>query len=149
MSKPKILEKKEIERPTLGSLLVKNHEENAGRLSQTIRETTNEMGKEYIKSLDRIIYEHEHYSEPYYIMEIISPEYHMEGVIRMRHIARKTRPKPEWGIALYRVDNKKGEITYEWGLPFQHEATMVMTNPEGWDPKIVKDIRDYVEGTLV
>ena len=82
-------------------------------------------------------------------MEIISPEQFLEGVIRIRHVARRTRPLPEWGTALYSVDNKKGEIRYEWGLPLHREAILVMENPGGWDPKIVKDIRDFVQGTLV
>jgi len=134
---------------TLGEMVLKVHEKNAGRMSQTIGETTHEMAKEYLRSLEKIINDHKGYPDPYYIMEIIQPDQYLEGVIKLKHIARKTRPTPEWGIALYSVDNKKGELRFEWGLPTVGEAEIVMSGPEGWDPKLVKDIRDFVNGTLV
>jgi hypothetical protein len=134
---------------TLGEQIAKVHADNGGRFTQTIRDTTSEMGKEYLRSLWKLVEDHQSYKEPYYIMEIIQPEQFLEGVIKMKHIARKTRPLPEWGVALYSVDNQTGTLKYEWGLPTIGEAEIVMSNPEGWDSKMVKDIRDFVLGNLV
>ena len=135
-------------RKTLGQQVVDTNTKYFGQKTQTVRETTNEMGKKYMESLWKVIEMHEYVREPYYIMEILRPETMLEGVIKLKHVARRTRPRPEWGLGLYKVDNKSGTCTYEWGLPRAEEAMIMMSNPEGWDPKIIKDIKDYVEGTL-
>jgi len=134
---------------TLGQQVMDVHAANGGRFSQTIGETTSEMAKEYLKSLWKIVEDHQHIKEPYYIMEIIQPDQYLEGVIKLKHIARRSRPLPEWGVALFSVDNHTGALKYEWGLPTIGEAEIVMSAPEGWDPKMVKDIRDFVLGNLV
>jgi hypothetical protein len=139
----------EAKKKTFGQQVVENHARNGGRFTQTIRETTSEMAKEYLRSLWKIVEDHQNYKEPYYIMEIIQPDQYLEGVIKMKHIARKTRPLPEWGVALYSVDNQTGILKYEWGLPTVGEAEIVMSNPEGWDAKMVKDIRDFAMGNLI
>lgn len=143
------MEDTEEQKPTLGEQLVKVQTDNAGRMSQTIGETTEGMAKEYLKSLEQIINDHKHVKEKYYIMELIKVDQFMEGVVRLKHIARKTRPRPEWGVALYAVDNQSGTLTFEWGLPTIGEAEIVMSAPEGWDPFLVGNIRDFVNGTLV
>lgn len=150
MPKEKIIETAEPEKKeTFGQQVARVHAQNSGKLVQTIGETTSEMAKEYIRSMEKMVNDHQHYREPYYIMEIIKPDGLLEGVIKMVHIARKSRPRPEWGIALYKVDNQKGTLTYEWGLPLHREAVIVMENPGGWDPKIVEDITAFVEKRLI
>ena len=141
----------EIETPkkTFGEELLDIQHKYAGKKTQTVRETTSEMGKEYVKSLEKVIHDHENVQEPYYIMEILKPDAMLEGVIKLVHVARKTRPNPEWGIALFKIDNKKGNLTYEWGLPRAEEALIMMQNPEGWDSKLIKDIKDFLDRTLV
>ena len=136
-------------RATLGQQILDVHSKYAGQKTQTVRETTDEMGIEYMRSLWKLIEQHQHLTEPYYIMEIIQPDTFLDGVIKVKHIARQTRPVPEWGIALYRVDNKLGECFYEWGLPHQAEALIMAQNPEGWEKKTMDDIRDFVQGKLV
>jgi len=141
-------EEKEEPKETFGAKVLKVHEQNAGKLVQTIGETTADMAIEYRKALEKLVEDHQGYSEPYYIMEILKPDALLEGVIRMTLIARKSRPLPEWGIALYKVDNSNGSITYEWGLPLDREAILMMSNPGGWDQKIIQDITNFVEGRL-
>ena len=126
-----------------------NEVQAAATGTQEVRETTNEMGRDYMKSLNKVTEAHKHLREPYYILEVLKPEAFLQGVIKLTHIARKTRPRPEWGLALYKVDNVKGRTTYEWGLPKAEEAYIMMQAPEGWDPKLVRDIRDFLAGTLV
>ena len=136
-------------RQTLGQQVIDVLTKYAGQKTQTVRETTNEMGKEYMASLEKVIELQKGYNEDYYIMEILRPDHLLHGVMKLKHIARKTRPYPEWGVALYKVRPTSGTITYEWGLPNEAEAFIMVQNPEGWDSKLMSDIRDHVQGRLV
>lgn len=140
---------KVVKRETLGQQILDNHDKYAGQKTQTVRETTNAMGKDYMRSLWKLIEDHKNMDEPYYIMEIMRPDPILPQTIHVKHIARRTRPRPEWGIALYKVDNKLGECFYEWGLPHAAEALIMVQNPEGWDSKTIKDIKDFVNRILV
>lgn len=102
-----------------------------------------------MKSLWTLIEKHKDLKEPYYIMEILQPDAILPNAIKMKHIARKTRPKPEWGIALYKVDNSIDECFYEWGLPHKSEALIMIQNPAGWESKSMQDIIAFARGTLV
>lgn len=133
---------------TLGQQVIDVQTKYAGQKTQTVRETTTEMGKKYMESLWKTVEMHNGYNEDYYIMEILKPDGLIEGVINLKHIARKTRPKPEWGVSLYKVRPSSGLVTYEWGLPSSDEAFVMVQNPEGWDSKLIKDIKDFVEGKL-
>ena len=139
----------EQEKKTVGQQVVEVQEKYGGTKTQTARETTNEMSKEYLMSLEKIINDHQNIKEPYFILEILRPDPFLEGVIKLTHVARRTRPKAEWGLALYKVDNAGGELIYEWGLPRAEEAYLMMQDPEGWDAKLIKDIRDHIQGILV
>ena len=143
-----MIEKKAQKKP-LGQQLIENHLKYAGQTNQTLRETTDEMGKEYMKSLQKTVELHRGMTEDYYITEIMRPDPNLVGVINLKHVARKTRPLPEWGLALYKVHVKSGELTYEWGLPHWSEAYVMLQNPEGWEAKTIKDIYDFVYGRLV
>lgn len=116
--------------------------------SQEVRETTNEMGSEYMKSLWSLVDQHEHLPGIYFIMEIMQHDQFLDGVIKIKHIARRTPPKPEWGVACYKVNNTTGELTYEWGLPIQQDAWMVMQNKDLFDSKMVEDIEKHLKGEL-
>lgn len=137
-----------VKKETLGQQWLSVQEKYAGQKTQTVRETTDEMGKEYMDSLWSLVEMHSHIQGLYYIQEIIQPDPFLEGVIKVKHIARRSRPNPEWGIALYSVNNKTCELTYEWGLPNEAEAMIMMSNPEGWDRKVVQDIKDFHQGNL-
>ena len=136
-------------RDTLGQQVLDVHAKYADQKTQEIRETTNEMGKEYMQSLWSVIKAHEHVKGEYYIMEILKRDAVIPNAIHCKHVARKTRPKPEFGLGLYRVDNTIGECFYEWGLPHEAEADLMMANPLGWDKEVVQNIRDFQAGTLV
>jgi len=135
------------EKKTLGQQILENHTENAGS-KQTVGDTTREMGKEYLQSLEKVVQQHAHLDGEYYITEILKPDSHLPNVIRLYHTARRTRPFPEWGLALYKVNNGKQEITYEWGLPHEVEAANMLTDPYGWDQKLIQDIKDHILGIL-
>ncbi len=139
----------ESPRVTLGQQILDKHAKLKTQDTQTVRDTTDEMGKEYMKSLWKLVKQHENLQEDWYITEIITHDTFLEGVMKVKHIARRTRPNPEWGIALYMVHPKSGQLSYEWGLPHVEEAILIMKEPEGWDRKIVKDIMAFAEGTLV
>ncbi len=139
----------QTEHITLGQQVLDVQTKYAGQKTQTVRETTDEMGKEYMSSLWKTVEMNNKETKDYYIMEILRPDSLLEGVMKLKHIARRTRPNPEWGVALYKVCPSSGSVTYEWGLPSAMEAFVMAQNPEGWDYKIIKDIRDFVQGTLV
>lgn len=132
---------------TLGQQVLDNYEKNQGT-TQTVRDTTNEMGKKYMESLWKLVEQHKSLKEDYYIMEIMQPDTFLEGVIKVKHIARRSRPNPEWGVALYKVHVNSGEVTYEWGLPHVEEAIEMMKMPEGLHPKVIQDIVDFAKGAL-
>ena len=133
---------------TLGQQIADIQTRYQGQKTQTVRETTEAMAGEYIESLNKVVEDHKHLREPYYIVEILKPDAMLEGVIKLVHVARKTRPLPEWGLALYKVDNITGDCRYEWGLPRAEEAAIMMSVPEGWDPRLIDDISRYLNGTL-
>jgi len=139
----------ESPRVTLGQQLLDKHAKTTAQDTQTVRDTTDAMGKKYMESLWKLVKQHENLQEDWYISEVISHDTFLEGVMKVKHIARRTRPRPEWGMALYMVHPKVGQLSYEWGLPHVEEAIEIMKEPEGWDRKIVKDIMAYAEGSLV
>lgn len=116
--------------------------------SQEVRETTNEMGTGYMDSLWKIVDQHESLPGIYFVMEVMEHDPFLEGVIKVKHIARRTPPKPEWGVACYKVNNTTGEFTYEWGLPKQQDAWFVLQNKEHFDKKLVEDIEKHLKGEL-
>lgn len=136
-------------RKTLGQQVVEVQEKYAGQKTQEVRETTNEMGKGYMQSLEKLIEDNKHLKDDYYIMEILKPDSLLPGVISLKHIARRSRPLPEWGVALYKISNRSGTCTYEWGLPHAAEALIMVQNPEGWEAKTMADIQAFVQGRLV
>lgn len=135
-------------RKTIGAQVFELQNRYAGQKTQTVRETTDAMAKDYLQSLWKVVEDHKTLTEPYYITEILKPDPYLDGVVRLWHTARRTRPLPEWGLALYKVNNSTGEVTYEWGLPHAQEALVMVQNPEGWDAKMMKDIMDFIDGKL-
>ena len=133
---------------TLGQEIYEVHNKHAGQKTQTVRETTNEMGKEYMASLRKVLEQNSSVKGDFYIMEIMRPDSHLDGVIRLYHIARRTRPKPEWGTALYKRNNENETLTYEYGLPHVAEAERMLREPYGWDEKVMRDIKDMQAGKL-
>lgn len=128
---------------TLGQQIYENHIKYAGQFTQTARETTDEMGKEYMKSLEKCLSMNSKIRKPYFIYEILRPHSVFPNVIECKHIARFTEPLPEWGTALYKVDNVSGEWWYLWGLPHEIEAARFMVNPFGFEKKTIDDIVSF------
>ena len=128
---------------TLGQQIYDNHIKYAGQFTQEVRETTNEMGKEYMRSLDKCIEMHAHHRKPYFVYEILRPHSHFPNVIECKHVVRFTEPLPEWGTSLYKVDNSSGEWWYLWGLPHEIEAMRFMMNPIGYEKKTIDDIVSF------
>lgn len=128
------------EEKTLGQQVLDTQEKYAGQVTQNIRDTTNEMGKEYMKSLWSIIESHAHLTTKYYISEFMKRDTIIPDAIHCKHVARLTMPLPEWGLACYRIDNQVGECFYEWGLPSEAEGEMILMNPLGWDKKTADDV---------
>lgn len=146
--KGNLLQPKEAKKVNLGQQIIDAQIKHAGE-TQTVRDTTNEMGKKYMESLWKVVEDHKHLKQDYYIMEIMRPDTFLEGVIKVKHIARRTRPLPEWGIGLYKVHANSGTVTYEWGLPHVEEAIEMLKDPEGWNSKVISDIYDFAKGALV
>ncbi len=133
----------------LGQQIIDIQEKYAGQKTQNIRETTDEMGKEYMAQLISCAKTNlEKHNKDFYIVEVLRNDAILESVVKLHLQARWTRPKPEWGMALYRVDAASGNLIYLWGLPQKHEASLMMHNPEGWDQKTMQDIDDYLQGKL-
>jgi hypothetical protein len=137
-------------RETLGQQLFDNQIKNAGQKTQTIRETTDEMGKKYMEELLSCAQNNlKKYNKDFYILEIIEHDAILEGVIKVHFQPRWTRPNPEWGLSLYKVEAASGDLRYLWGLPRQHEAFIMVQNPEGWESKTMQDIYDFMHGILI
>lgn len=134
---------------TLGQQMLDMQIKHAGQKTQTVRETTDEMGKEYMKEIiacaNKGLKDH---NKDFYILEVLEHDPILEGVIKLRLQPRWTRPRPEWGIALYKVHAESGTMTYEWGLPQKHEAYIMIQNPAGWENKTMQDIQDFLDGKL-
>ncbi len=139
----------ESPRATLGQQLLDKHANTVGQGSHTVGDMGHAMGEKYMESLWKIVKMHEKLEEDWFISEVIQHDTFLEGVMKVKHIARRTRPHPEWGMALYKVHPKSGTLSYEWGLPHVEEAILIMKEPEGWDKKIVKDIVAFSKGELV
>ena len=136
--------------PTLGQQLFDYHIKNAGQSTQTIRDTTNEMGKKYMDELIKCAKDNlEKHNKDFYILEVMEHDPFLEGVIKVHFQARWTRPNPEWGMGLYKIHADSGNMTYEWGLPRKHEVDIMIQNPEGWESKTMQDIYDHIDGKLV
>lgn len=135
-------------RKTLGQQALEVQNKYAGQKTQTVRETTDEMGKKYMAHLEAHLDAHKHLTKPYYLLEILRPNPILDGCMELHFMPRWTRPKPEWGLALYKIDNQKGEITLEWGLPRAEEAAIMMANADGWHPKLIQDIQEFLSGKL-
>lgn len=132
-------------RVTLGQQVLDVQTKYAGQKTQTIRETTDEMGKKYMQSLWNIIGEHNHITEDYYISEFMKTDSILPNTIHCKHVARLTMPLPEWGIACFRVSNRESECFYEWGLPSEAEGELIKQNPLGWDVKTVDDVTRFLK----
>lgn len=139
----------ESPRATLGQQLLDKHANTAGQGPNTVADMGHAMGEKYMESLWKLVKMHEKLEEDWFISEVIQHDTFLEGVMKVKHIARRTRPNPEWGMALYKVHPKSGTLSYEWGLPHVEEAILIMKEPEGWDKKIVKDIVAFSKGELV
>lgn len=135
------------EKKTLGQQWLDVQEQYAGE-TQTIGDTTRSMTKSYLESFEKVWNEHKDLKEDYYIWEAMRIHPKLAGAIECKHVARKTRPLPEWGTTLFKVSNKNGECKVEWGLPAKHEAMIMMQNKEGWHPDIIKDIESFLSGRL-
>lgn len=139
----------ESPRATLGQQLLDKHANTTGQGTSSVADMGHAMGEKYMESLWKLVNQHKSLEEDYYILEVITHDTFLEGVMKVKHIARRTRPNPEWGLALYKVMPKSGTLLYEWGLPHVEEAIQIMREPEGWDKKVVKDIMAFAKGELV
>jgi hypothetical protein len=137
-------------RETLGQQLYDNQIKYAGQITQTVRETTDEMGKKYMEELIKCASDNlNKHNKDFYILEIIEHDAILEGVIKVHFQARWTRPNPEWGLSLYKVSAESGDLRYLWGLPRKHEVFIMLQNPEGWETKTMQDISDHMQGKLI
>ena len=121
----------ESPRATLGQQLLDKHANTTGQGTTSVADMGHAMGEKYMESLWKTVKMHENLDEDWYISEVIQHDTFLEGVMKVKHIARRTRPNPEWG------------------LPHVEDAIRIMREPEGWDPKIVKDIVAFAKGELV
>jgi hypothetical protein len=138
------------DRETLGQQIYDNQIKYAGQKTQTIRETTDEMGKKYMEELLSCAKSNlAKHNKDFYILEIIEADPILDSVMKVHFQARWTRPNPEWGLSLYKVEADTGELRYLWGLPRQHEAYIMMQNPDGWEGKTIQDIQDFITGMLL
>lgn len=149
MTIPDLIEPITDKKETLGQQWLNVQEKYAGQMTQNVRETTTAMTKSYYESFEKIWNAHKHVTQDYYIWETMRIHPKLDGVIECKHVARLSRPIPEWGTTLFKVSNQNGECIVEWGLPAKHEAMIMMQNKEGWDENIISDIEKYLAGTLV
>ena len=137
-----------LSKKTLGMQILENAAKNDGQFLQDVRETTDEMGKQFLKELGEVITNHRGVSGKYYINVILKKEIMFENVVKAIFIARRTRPRPEWNSTLYSFNNDTQDLILEWVLPSANEAEFMLKDPEGWDPSLIKNVFDFVKGEL-
>jgi hypothetical protein len=133
---------------TLGQQVLENAAKYDGQFLQDVRETTDEMGKQWNRELGKIIEGNKHLVGKYYINIILKKEIMFENVLKAIFVIRRTRPTPVWNSTVYSFNNDTQDLLLEWVLPSADEAAFMLRDPEGWDPSLIKDIYDFVNGRL-
>lgn len=147
--------KKEIRREKLGKLaldLLKNRDEK-----QSVIETQREMQKNYVNDLIECAKrgENEHGTDfPFYICVQTRRERLFTNVIRNQFYSRKTRPIPQYDLALYWYDPKDERIEFVWCIPDKESVNNILRDfKNGTLPsdqlKLYEFCKSFKENTLV
>jgi predicted transcriptional regulator len=135
--------KPEEERKTVGA--------HAVELMKKVDEKINpidmqrEMLKGYFDELVKCAKRHEDIfgkTEPYYICVQTRAERLMVNVKRNMFYARKTRPRPEYDLALYYYDPKTEQLSFVWCIPDRETVDMLIEN-ELVLPKDQRQLLDF------
>ena len=89
--------------------------------------------------------------EPFYVCVQTRRERTMENVIRNQFYARRTRPIPQYDLALYHYDPKAEKISFVWCIP-DKETTHALADRSVDDPEqqqLVYFCKSFVDNTLV
>jgi len=112
---------------------------------------SDEFGDNYMKQIRSIIAKYQHKRNPYYIHEMMKWESTVPGkasVLRQIFQARWTRPYPNWGQTLYKVDNRTGSFELQWSLPMRHEVQILERDPKAADPQLMGYVNKFKAGKL-
>lgn len=120
---------------TVGELsleLLKNPEE------QSVVETQQEMLKNYVDELSDCAKRHESIfgtEKPYYLCVQSRRERLLTNVIRNQFYARRTRPIPQYDLALYYYEPKDEKITFIWSIPDRESVEYIIENASQLPPE--------------
>jgi len=136
---------------TVGSEAIKLLE-NPDR-QQPVVDTSREMLKGYIDSLIQCarhgesIYGKE---DPFYICVQTRRERLLTNVIRNQFYSRKTRPSPQYDLALYWYDPKDEKMQFVWCIPDRETVHHLHANGPSSreDQKLAEFCRSFLAGTL-
>jgi hypothetical protein len=123
---------------------------------QTVEETLDEFGPDFIKELESTINNNIHkYASPFYVLVLSKKEMWACNLMRNYFIARQTNPLPTNLIqeypnhmkTLYKV-RSKGEVSLVWCIPGHQDCQSVARNPGAYDQELVQWIFQYYAGKL-
>jgi hypothetical protein len=120
--------------------------------SQSVIDTQREMQKGYIDQLITCAKRYD-WTDPFYICVQNRRERLLTNVIRCQFYGRKTRPTPQYDLALYSYDPKTEQIRFEWIVPDKETVLDVVDAYNNGraleiDPNLVKFCIDFHQRTL-
>jgi len=112
---------------------------------QTVRDTTNAYGEQYMKKMKKVIEEHSTLTEPYCIEVKSRRDLPTSQALHITFIARRTLPLPQWDHTVYEVDNRSNSVFLCWSLPAEAEAIQITKRPDLFSDKLVQCCHDFLK----
>jgi len=136
------------DRETLGTQLLKTHEEHLNSDPVDIYDLGNEMGKTYMKEILSVVEKHEKIIDKYYIQVIKTQEIYNKtlGCDRVQSFvfaARRSLPLMEPNVDVWFVDNNAGTMQVLWALPPYESMDSILAFPEKYHVDVINWISIY------
>lgn len=115
-------------------------------------ETQREMLKGYHDELIKCVEAHKDWTEPFYVCVQTRRERTMNNVVRNQFYARKTRPAPNFDLALYYYDPKTEQLAFVWCIPDHASVEYICSHASSLPPeqgKLIEFCRSFKAGTLI
>lgn len=100
---------------TVGDKLLHKLEADGGTPAQELIETSDEIGRDFLKRVDDIIAKHRDYADVYWIVLYAKPVVNLPYATFTKIVVRKTAPTniEGWASIVYRYDNTQSCLYFE------------------------------------
>lgn len=136
---------------TVGAAAIELQSKADGK--QSVMDTKDAMLKSYPDALVKCA-KSKDWTEPFYVCVQSRRERLLNNVIRNQFYARKTRPIPQFDLALYHYDPSTEDLRFVWCIPDKESVINIMVNrANGTLPHDQSKLYDFcvgfINGTLV